>query len=961
MTALILASDRGFEHLVMILVDRQANLDAQTHEGWTALHYASCNGYANIVKILLEYGATANAITKSGKAPIHYAADRGQEAVLIVLLDFGADVDLRDATGKTALELAMEKRHQRVVAVLRSRGAVAQDLSSELECHGGNGAALYITPHRPTSRRIMSPLTSNNSFNASTISTNSTTSSLSTDSGLKQDLLLADNSITKTVSILSNAQQTNLQTRTTTTTTTTTAGTRGTNTTTASANNAPASCGKVNSKTNTNSNTSCGVKGGNVMIATSPQPKKPVTSEPVVKSMKKTFSSPAPIITTTSSFTGNNNNNNNGSGHCHGNRSGGAHVTIATTTASAAITTTTTTNNNTNTNAVTTPTRTLSRTLSGIPKRTTSSIALTSPKGSETTATGDWKTYQMVLQQVNHCWSSPSAHNTSSNSIGNMSTGSGNVSPTRIPVPVNNSFFTKTDTNTVPSKYVIFYSIAERQARQQVLRKPSLKTYYLLLETCWQELFFLAKHGGGSSDLQAFPTTRCVLLLDSNSKVTLKEGHVALAALAGEAQYAWLAGFLAEKLARMFALAFEEHVIRKATVSKTFRVRLNTTNVWEDSEWLALEHFACSYAVVISALKDCHNVAQLDPVAEKAIETVKHSLSTSSTATTTTSNAPTSHVKSQIVLLEGNVAKSSAYNSWQTPNKRPANINTSVNTSSKTPGRVSSSLTKPTFSSASRYTNVNPNSPIPSTQSTTKTPALSFLKHTTINTTNSKANTNSNANITLSSSNASAVLFASPSPRKTAAKVSEEQQQRVPLEQTVAELVVRVNRHAEEHQEQLLALRRALLDTQTQLQQEQQKSEALSAQVLYWQQQQQAITSSSDAVLTVQAEVVSLRAQVQQLNVQLVEVSSTASQANQCMHSLQVTVNEQRDYFMNTATNTNLSHSCEELVVLRDEVHQSLVDLDSLKTGAAETVFRLSRVEQTLEEILSQCEAVPPY
>jgi ankyrin repeat protein len=65
---LSLASQKGYNEIVNILLDHGAKTDLQTTEGATALMIACANGYIQIVKKLLEKGADVSLKTNDGKS-----------------------------------------------------------------------------------------------------------------------------------------------------------------------------------------------------------------------------------------------------------------------------------------------------------------------------------------------------------------------------------------------------------------------------------------------------------------------------------------------------------------------------------------------------------------------------------------------------------------------------------------------------------------------------------------------------------------------------------------------------------------------------------------------------------------------------------------------------------------------------------------------------------------------------
>ena len=51
-----LASERGIEKIVQILIDSGADVDVSDVDQWTSLHHASGNGNFNVVMVLIDHG-----------------------------------------------------------------------------------------------------------------------------------------------------------------------------------------------------------------------------------------------------------------------------------------------------------------------------------------------------------------------------------------------------------------------------------------------------------------------------------------------------------------------------------------------------------------------------------------------------------------------------------------------------------------------------------------------------------------------------------------------------------------------------------------------------------------------------------------------------------------------------------------------------------------------------------------
>lgn len=92
-TALMMAAFRKNKALVADLIWRGARIN---QAGWTALHYAAAAGSVEIVTLLLDQDAEINAEAPSGMTPLMIAAREGQEDTVKLLLERGADATRED-------------------------------------------------------------------------------------------------------------------------------------------------------------------------------------------------------------------------------------------------------------------------------------------------------------------------------------------------------------------------------------------------------------------------------------------------------------------------------------------------------------------------------------------------------------------------------------------------------------------------------------------------------------------------------------------------------------------------------------------------------------------------------------------------------------------------------------------------------------------------------------------------
>ncbi len=100
---LIVAASNGFDKEVLRLLNKGADINAETTEGVTALMYAVQNGYENVVKILLLNGADPDLKPYKGPPALTLATCNNDAAISELLIRKGADINLQDYDGKTAL------------------------------------------------------------------------------------------------------------------------------------------------------------------------------------------------------------------------------------------------------------------------------------------------------------------------------------------------------------------------------------------------------------------------------------------------------------------------------------------------------------------------------------------------------------------------------------------------------------------------------------------------------------------------------------------------------------------------------------------------------------------------------------------------------------------------------------------------------------------------------------------
>jgi ankyrin repeat protein len=114
-TALMLASYLSNFRAVNQLIAAGAKIN---QSGWTALHYAASVGDTKIMLVLLEKTAEINAKSPNKTTPLMMAVRSGSTSAVQLLLDKGADSNLINDLGLSALDFAIQLEKREIAAIL---------------------------------------------------------------------------------------------------------------------------------------------------------------------------------------------------------------------------------------------------------------------------------------------------------------------------------------------------------------------------------------------------------------------------------------------------------------------------------------------------------------------------------------------------------------------------------------------------------------------------------------------------------------------------------------------------------------------------------------------------------------------------------------------------------------------------------------------------------------------------
>lgn len=122
-TPLHLAAEGGYNEIVRVLLERNADRDALDPNGWSYIHYAASGGgqeNLDLMASIIASGEDIDEVTYIGQTPLHVSISNGNEQMALLLLDNYADPNIQSQDGMTPLHVACIGVMQNVVTRLLS-------------------------------------------------------------------------------------------------------------------------------------------------------------------------------------------------------------------------------------------------------------------------------------------------------------------------------------------------------------------------------------------------------------------------------------------------------------------------------------------------------------------------------------------------------------------------------------------------------------------------------------------------------------------------------------------------------------------------------------------------------------------------------------------------------------------------------------------------------------------------
>jgi ankyrin repeat protein len=109
--------------LARLLINRGADINAQTTGNWTPLHFALYYKHLDIALLLIKKRVRTDILTYQNFSPLHYAAAKGNKELVGMLIDRSCDVNSFTIFKIAPLHYALRNEHPRIARLLIEKGA----------------------------------------------------------------------------------------------------------------------------------------------------------------------------------------------------------------------------------------------------------------------------------------------------------------------------------------------------------------------------------------------------------------------------------------------------------------------------------------------------------------------------------------------------------------------------------------------------------------------------------------------------------------------------------------------------------------------------------------------------------------------------------------------------------------------------------------------------------------------
>ncbi|PCI97241.1 MAG: hypothetical protein COB14_09245, partial [Alphaproteobacteria bacterium] len=122
-SALMTVSLNGYSSIASLLIENDADVDLTNQDGWSALMHASYTGHELISSLLVQKVNNVDLVNDYGMSALMFACMNGNEFIISLLIENGAKIDLVNHWGISPLMAASQNGHNSIVSLLIEKGA----------------------------------------------------------------------------------------------------------------------------------------------------------------------------------------------------------------------------------------------------------------------------------------------------------------------------------------------------------------------------------------------------------------------------------------------------------------------------------------------------------------------------------------------------------------------------------------------------------------------------------------------------------------------------------------------------------------------------------------------------------------------------------------------------------------------------------------------------------------------